>query len=236
MATSVKPLVVEFIGLPGAGKTTVSRQVADALTAEGWHVVQRKDYYEWTPRCTLSVKIRARSIGYLRRLPITLQFLWHIGMRHPRQRGPLSFGHMIAINHAYLEEFLRDVRADVCLLEQWTLQSVWSVGTMYHEAKGDALLPLARVIIATDPHLYVYFHLPPEAAAQRIATRSHGGSRFDHREPREVEEQLQQFQHLFEPILRAIEEQKRPLLYLAADEPVSHQVHQIVHWVKQHMR
>lgn len=231
MATPVKPIVVEFIGLPGGGKTTVCRQAAERLSADGLHVVQRKEYYEWLRRCSLGDKIKVRAWDYLKRLPIAVQFLRYMSSRCPHERQPFSYGHKIALNHAYFERFLRATRPEVCLLEQWTLQSVWSLGVTCQETEVAMLMPIARAIVAADPHLYIYSSLPPEIAAQRIASRSHGASRFDKRARTEIEQQLRQFHRLFEPILQAIEAQKRPLLCLNTTEPVEEQVNQVVNWI-----
>lgn len=234
MATPVNPLVVEFIGLPGGGKTTICCQAAERLSADGVHVAQRKEYYEWLRKCSLINKIEARTWGYLKRLPIAVQFLRYLSRRCPHQKLRFSYGHKVVLNHAYFEKFLRTACYEVCLLEQWTLQSVWSLGITCEETNGAALMPIARAIVAADPHLYIYSHLPPEVAALRIASRSHGASRFDRYEYPEIEQQLRQFRHLFEPILQVIEEQKRPLLYLNTTEPVEEQVYQVVNWVKKH--
>jgi len=232
MAAPVKPIVIEFLGLPGAGKSTVCQQVTAILHQEGWHVLQRYDYYRWLQRCPWTVKVKVHTCGYLKRFPITLKILCYELMRPPLNRWSLRLARTLALHHAYFDEFIRATHPQLCLLDQWTLQSLWSIGVTHQETDSAPVTTMAHTLITDAPHAYIYFHLPPEVAAHRVAHRPTGQSRFDQRPYQEIKAILRQSDQLFQAILFAVEMQKRPLLRLDATQPVPDQVDQVIGWIK----
>jgi thymidylate kinase len=232
MATLVKPIVIESFGLPGAGKSTICQQVTAILHQEGWHVLQRHDYYRWLQRCPWTVKVKVHTYGYLKRFPITLKILSYVLMRPPLNRWSQRLARTLALHHAYLEEFLHSTSPRLCLLDQWTLQSLWSIGVTHQETDGAPMTTMAHMLITDAPHAYIYFHLPPEVAAHRVAHRPTGQSRFDDLPYHDIEKILKQYESLLQAIRIAIEEQKCLLLCLDATKPVPDQVDQVISWIK----
>ena len=41
------PMVVEFIGIPGSGKTTLCTAIVSSLRRDGFRVITEHDYFRW---------------------------------------------------------------------------------------------------------------------------------------------------------------------------------------------
>jgi hypothetical protein len=181
------PLVVEFVGLPGAGKSTVAARLATEARSS-----------TWGNRTAVGAGDVQRSTHYAR---LGLFFL-----RHPHELraalrlasngswlSPRRLYQVVKYLHvwAYRFQLARGRGYEVLLLEQGPVQSTWSLmlrGTWPNETLQSSV---SRMILAAGlPYALVYFELAAEAAANRIALRPTTESRFDHLDAAEAARQL----------------------------------------------
>jgi hypothetical protein len=181
------PLVVEFVGLPGAGKSTVAARLATGERSSSWGNrkavgagdVQRSTHYPrlglffLRHRDELRAALRLASNGSglnPRRLYQVVKYLhvWSYRLALARRRG-----------------------YEVLLLEQGPVQDTWSLmlrGTWPNETLQSSV---SRMILAAGVrYAMVYFDVAPEAAANRIAQRPTMESRFDRLDQAEAARQL----------------------------------------------
>jgi glycosyltransferase involved in cell wall biosynthesis/thymidylate kinase len=186
MSQASQPIILEFIGLPGAGKTTLTRLVAERLAAEGYRCAVPRFHAQAAPagrgrRAWRYASRAATYLAHLRLLCTTIRF--GLAIR------PLRLGRMKWLREIPdLVPVIRSAAArhDVVLLDQAILQAVWSA-TLHGSLPSAPLLErLIHRATAACGGRVVYLHLvvDPETAIHRIAGRAEGGSRFD-RLPRE---------------------------------------------------
>jgi len=169
--------IVEFIGLPGVGKSTLSRAVAAELTSRGITVdepIHKRDSYS-TPRRIAS---KARFAGRnLRTAPKTAHTLTR-DVLHTNQQSLTDLVRVL-FNLHYVAGVTTAFRpqAGVTLLDQGVFQARWSVGLR-------STRPIAEAIESVDipanltPDLVVFVEATDQTIADRLTTRPDGDTRF----------------------------------------------------------
>ncbi|MFH0946843.1 MAG: hypothetical protein V2A76_16745 [Planctomycetota bacterium] len=169
-----KGKVIEFLGLPAAGKTTLALAVADILRAEGVRVF-------------LPAVHEVHPSGGVRNKASRLAFLCGRFLRHPAAlwRAFAAIRRTRQETHADLRTVLENLvtvawlaeraRAEggVHLFDQGVFQAVWSVGL--NAAYFDAKRHLTRL---PRPDLLVLVTVEPQSGLSRLAARAEDGSRL----------------------------------------------------------
>ena len=187
-----RPVVVEFLGLPGSGKSTVCRQLQAVLAVQGIRSVMTQDFVRWSASQTrlrkLTHALRA-PVRTMRHLFSALRFWWSLD-----RRSAASFRRAIlaAPIAASLARYLQTTDAQVMLLDQADMQGVWSIGALASRHDAKALERLLSITGTWAPRAYVHLEADVAFAIGNISGRADGGSRFDRVESRYVESALQQ--------------------------------------------
>ena len=168
--------IVEFIGLPGAGKTTLSRKVATHLSHE-----QRVH----EPTRTIETYATARRVGT--KLKYTLDSAIH----DPRTTYKTTKG-VVTTKQASLSDLVRVTfnlqyvtgvtnrhrkKPGICLLDQGPYQALWSVG--FRSARGwTAVLDSVDYPTRLRPDLAICVDVTESTIEDRLTNRSDGDTRF----------------------------------------------------------
>lgn len=198
------PVVVEFMGPPGAGKTTVAHGVIEELERQGLRCFGHSKASE-------PESIEKKSGGMLSKT-MTLGRFAGVCVRHRRlalaalrfargveARGLAGFRRLFVL----LSRFGHLKRAmsegyDVLVLDQGPLQNIWSIGTTGDLRPGDRdLVPLVRHVVEDLAPIFVLVELDPDLAVERIANRRTMRSRFDRMPPSSAREALARHDELF---------------------------------------
>jgi len=172
-------MIIECVGLPGAGKTTVCQMVSEPHGGKG-----------------------AVPLTAVRPSRDVLRAAWHIFALSLTTR-PFDLNRLTRAFNLVL--FLRhyEHRDLMILLDQGIVQKVWSIladSTHYSSQRLDrviaSLLPFA-------PDGVVWLETPPDTAARRLGLRVGGNSRYD---TLRLDEVLQQFANR-QTLLRKLTEQ-----------------------------
>jgi thymidylate kinase len=183
------PLVVEFVGLPGAGKSTVAARLAEAAGERA---------SRWGSRKAIGAGEVRRSIHYPR---LGLFFLRHpdelraaVGLAsngsswNPRRQYQVV--KYLSV-WSYRLALARQRGYEVIILEQGPVQDTWSLMLRGSWPSETLESSVSRMILGAGlPYALVYFEVAAEAAAARIARRPTMESRFDHLDPAEATRQL----------------------------------------------
>lgn len=176
-----KPLLVEFLGLPGSGKTTLVEAVFPELVQQGYVVVTKHQLHRWR-----ATKSRFFSYLLLLRTPFLtfkhlsnlLVFLNSLDQPHKIGFKRLLLGILI---NCQLTAFAKEVKFDVMLLDQGSLQNLWSIAAF--STKFSEVAILKCIVDCCDLHdfdvLHVNINASPELAVSRINQRQSFNSRFD---------------------------------------------------------
>jgi hypothetical protein len=183
------PLVVEFVGLPGAGKSAVATRLVAGMEARG---------VSWGDRKAVAMS-EAQRWGYFPRLGLFF-------VRHPRElraalrlasNGSLPDSATLyrAMRYLYVWSYrfaiARRRGYQVLLLEQGPVQDTWSLMLRGSWPSETLQAAVSQVILAAGlPYALISFEVTAAAAAKRIALRPTMESRFDHVEQAEAARQL----------------------------------------------
>ena len=173
-------LVVEFVGLPGAGKSALSQRVADLLRAEGLIVsepTRRLDRLGVTWRTLAKV---GYGIGGAVASPQT-GARWVRTFNNMRQRSLADTGR-VTLNWFFLAGLTRGLahRPGVHLLDQGIFQGLWSAGYAAREGALQGREVVTAVREALPPRiLVIVVETSPATLRRRLFARLGGDSRLE---------------------------------------------------------
>jgi AAA domain len=199
-----RPLVVEFLGLPGVGKSHATRLVASRLAALG------------TPASSAGLRIN-HELGAWRRVATKCSICaaeairrprntWHVfrALRRSGQRARLD-PMRLAYNWLFLSGLLRRARTRpvVELLDEGIFQLLWSVG--FAGAEGSmrecSVMLLQRPASEVMPDMVVLVEAPLETVQARVAARGSRAGRVDRMPPGEQPRALERGADLLTEVL-----------------------------------
>jgi len=168
-----RPVFVEFLGLSGAGKSTVSHRVAERLRDRGFPVSEP----------TLSLALM-RGRGAVKALYVAREILFHPrdslltlkAVRSTRQRFPVLV--RMGFNWLMLSSLKRTLRPSLHLFDQGAFQALWSIGL---EGRRGAVRHVGRRLVASvpAPHVVVVVEAETSVVEHRLKLRNGHESRAD---------------------------------------------------------
>jgi hypothetical protein len=182
----VRPLVVEFLGLPGVGKSHATRLVAARVEALGTPAQStglriNHEVGAWRRRLTKSGICAEEAIGRPRSSLRVVRSLRRSGQRAPLDVIRLSY------NWLFVSRLLRRARTRpaIELLDEGIFQLLWSIGFAGAEGSirecSDTLLRGPTSVVAL-PRVVVLVDAPPELVQARLAARGSRAGRVDRME------------------------------------------------------
>lgn len=174
-------LFVEFIGLPGSGKSTLSHRVAQSLRALGVPVTEPTYWLDHVAHRYVRQSMKALlALTTILTFPRLALYCFD-GLRRTRQRTWRDFL-MTFLNFAYVSLTIKRLSKTpgVHFLDQGLLQAVWSIG--YSSNAGESVLRhYGRVLRLLLPArlVAVIVHASTATLVERLAMRPARGSRLE---------------------------------------------------------
>lgn len=201
--------VIEFVGLPGAGKSTITR----ALPAH-WPTSRNTD--------PAPLPLPRRLAVYRTALPFMLS-LRPLETMDARRLTRLA---------AELRFYEREA-AGPLVIDQGMIQKLWSILLSRRTYSGEALSRLVAVLAPSAPDLLVVLGTTPQVAAQRLATRNAGNARLQKLPRQEMEQGLVAGQALYATLLDLYRRHSSArLLELSGLDPVEVSATQVMNAVR----
>jgi len=173
-----QPIIIEFIGLPGTGKSTLCKKVCMCLQNQKYPVSQPTfniEHYSTFNRIVTKLKFVIKSlISHPHTIPMV------IGEIIIKNRQTATDTIRVLFNLSYIDGIIADYRTPegVCLLDQGPYQGVWSVGLNADEAWSSVFDRFSKYLRQNTPDLIVCVDAKPEIVASRLANRSGGDTRL----------------------------------------------------------
>ena len=173
-------LVVEFVGLPGAGKSALSRQVAGLLRAAGLVVSEPTSRLDQVGAASRTLAKVGYGTGAAMTAPLT-GVRWVRTFIEMKQRSLADTGR-VALNWLFLAGLTGRLkhRAGVHLLDQGIFQGLWSAA---YAAREGAIKPpelVARVLQTLPPRmLVIVVETSSDTLRRRLHERLGGDSRLE---------------------------------------------------------
>jgi thymidylate kinase len=184
-------IVIEFVGSPGAGKTTSCQFFADMLEKKNLKVCQSQDIKEYIRELNLLKKLVLFSETMLLKGHLFFLFPMVLAMNKVLSLHALYRYVRLAVFNQALTKMVKSKGLDFVLLDQWVIQEFWSA-TIFKLNNFDKVLnQLQKFYLETD--LVFYFNINPEVASERITGRNTNLSRFDGMPPEKRVEALSKY-------------------------------------------
>ncbi len=172
-----KSVIVEFVGLPGVGKSTLSRSVATKLKSRDAEVnepIYERDTYSTLRRIASKSWFASRSLTANPKTALRMTQC----ARHTDQQSIFD-SIRVVFNLHYVAGVTTTFqsRTGITLLDQGIYQAHWSVGLRSTQ-------PITKVIKLVDipahltPDLVVFVEATDETIANRLTNRTNGDTRF----------------------------------------------------------
>jgi thymidylate kinase len=177
---TVRPLIVEFIGLPGAGKTTVSRRVVSELDSAGHRCLTRDVWAELRsdhrryPRVSLK-EVYQFFVFCVRHMQVAFYALSYAFQVTPLNMRTLRKG-VIFLRKLYkLKRIVREAARwgyDTVLFDQGLMLHVSWFAVPGSPPPDISLIRLLKSVSGEIPQAFVLFDVDVPTAIERVTKRS----------------------------------------------------------------
>lgn len=176
---NTRPLLIEFIGLPAGGKTTLATALADRLTS--WngqeYIAMAREFRSLRVRGRMSLHKLADACWYGLTHPVISAWVAaYVWAAHPAQEG---FRRGMVLLRAFgTIERLRRLNQNGIIMEEGVLQMAWSVIVHRWRLPARATRHLVRQLTRRYRLIVVWVQIPPPIALERFRRRGPGGGRL----------------------------------------------------------
>lgn len=201
-------LVIEFIGLPGAGKTTIAQNAIESLTTVGYHCfgLSTLDKPEGSEKAKGGLFSKLRSLKQFAIACLMYRRIAFYAFVYTLQVKPFSLINLrrffvLMARLRFMMTLMKD-DYDFIILDQGLIQYIWSIAVTGERPKNDKYLArLLKSILDKISLFVIMVDIETELAVERIFNRPTMRSRFDHMSPSKAQVLLSKHQEIFTQIV-----------------------------------
>lgn len=189
-----KPIVIEFVGSPGTGKTTSSHCFSNVLKASGLKVCLIEDLERFLKNSNRVTRISIAIGACITKGPLLLLYVALFALNGIFSLDSFIHYASLTLREAALKWFCKYDNIDVVILDQWGIQALWSSTIFYNYPSNVVTKCLRYLYLKTN--IVIYFDIPPAVASKRIELRPTSNSRFDLMDAQKREKELSKYDKL----------------------------------------
>ncbi len=209
MAEALRPPIIEFVGLPGVGKSTIARGLGALLPPTRGPQVPPASRRG-------SARLYGAAAGLL------------LSLRPPAANDLHRCFKIIEAHNVY-----RHGLAAPLLLEQGLIQRLWSAVADRRGFSQQRLEALTRLLAEAPPDVIVRVSTRPETAAARILSRPRGNSRYERMPEAEIIARLGPADAIYATLLELFRQHSRAaILEISGEDPVAENVARVASFVR----
>ena len=225
-------LAVEFVGLPGAGKTTVSQKVGTRLRAEGIQLVMRNEVLEEWHQASNWKKLLQLFPAHLNHWHILISSLVLAFQVKPISWWSISKAIKTFSNIKRNDTVAQTGDCQLLLLDQGPMQEAWSVMMAGTLSRSEYLKKEIMLLADRRPTAIVYFKLDVDTAIFRIQKRPRKQNcPFDLMSPVKAHASLLNYFPYLQKIVEYARDCGVPVLEIDASSSIDEQSDEIVEWI-----
>ncbi|HEY9675245.1 MAG TPA: hypothetical protein V6D11_27635 [Waterburya sp.] len=181
-----QPIVVEFVGMMGSGKSTITRLVLDELNRRGYQCPSQKKIVSWMAKSgfnNLPV-----SLGILQKLcyyskfsylisalqfPLVAFKAYHFALSvSPQNRNSWQASRSSMNWMGIFNKYIRNSPYDAVVLEEGAIQYTLQIPLFGEQYSDNAQKQLISSLLTNQNHLVVFLKIDAETAMKRIQGRA----------------------------------------------------------------
>jgi hypothetical protein len=226
--------VIEFVGLPGAGKTSVAREVCEGLATDAPASVAMPDRSDYRRRQLSLLEMARLDVAYA--LPLLRYRLRRLRYDVRRARPGLW-----TIRHSWNQSRYPIVLLDVMrhrphryyVLDEWLVHRTIDESIRRYDGEVDFSLAFGLLRLAPYRRVYVYVHVDTETACRRILDDVQPFRRFaQSASADEIRAVLRPWEAQLRELHRAIGEHGFECIELDGCEPVAANAQRVLEQVR----
>ena len=234
LTKSQNPLVVEFVGLPGSGKTTISHLVASKLEAKGIKIVSREEILkQWHQKNALQklLQLFSSNSNQWTILVNSLQFAAQV-----QPLNLFSFVQAIKIffNVKRNDAVVRGANCQLILLDQGLLQEAWSVVIAGSLPKLSSLKREMLSIFYNRSIIIVNLKIDLDTSVSRVQNRQKKKTKdsyFELMDSAQAYSLVTKYFPYLQEIINCARIAEIPILGIDSSLPVEENSEEIVNWI-----
>lgn len=186
-----KTLIVEFVGPPGAGKTSSCNYFSRDLRRMGKEVFTSGDLKGYLKNLSNQSKIAVVIQMFFLRTPAIFHYIFFLVFNKIYSVNSIYRYLRLSLFDVTLKKYLKSHSVDIVILEQWIIQELWSA-TIFKLALYKRIeTQLSKFYFKTD--FLFYFDIDAITASERIRQRKTNDSRFDRMEDSIRQEEIKKY-------------------------------------------
>lgn len=225
-------LIVESLGLPGAGKTTISQPIASKLRERGLRVVSRHEILkQWRQENVWqkAIQLLPDNLNHWHILINSLAFAWQV---KPLNRQSFAKAARIFTNVKRNDTVARTSDCEIILLDQGLLQETWSVAITGTPPAAKYLKREITTLFHNRATIILHCKLDIDAALHRVQNRQTMSSRFDLMDVKTAASVLQEYSIYLERIIHCARTCNVPILEIDSSRSLAEQSEKAASWIE----